>query len=75
MNTNHIYVHVLVENSATKDPDRRKPWKRDREQSQGYIEVDTGFIMPFRFKTFSVGKRSGKHRCFVKFLLLISHRS
>ena len=56
MNTNHIYIHVFVENSVTKDPERRKPWKRDREQSQGFIEVDTGFIMPFRFKTFSVNR-------------------
>jgi hypothetical protein len=25
-----------------------------REKLQGFIEVDTGFIMPFRFKAFSV---------------------
>jgi hypothetical protein len=32
MNTNHIYVHVFVENSVMKDPARRKPWKRERER-------------------------------------------
>jgi hypothetical protein len=31
MDTNNIYVHVFVENSEMKDPERRKPWRRDRE--------------------------------------------
>jgi hypothetical protein len=54
MGTNHIYTHVVVANSVMKDPYRRKPWKRDREKLQGFIEVDTGFIMPFGFKAFPV---------------------
>ena len=59
-NENKSYLcSCFFENSVIKDPDRRKPWKRDREKSQGYMEVDTGFIMPFRFETLSAKGGAG----------------
>jgi hypothetical protein len=51
-NTNLIYVHVVIENSVT---NIRREGDRGREiEKISGLQVDTGFIMPFRFKALSV---------------------